>query len=245
MTNAPTKSAIPPKTSSAVRTNPNSSCRSAVRWSASWTPVRTSTGRSARAAVTLARRRAGVTPSRAAIEIELTSPGRPMSACALGSVTIAAGKPLTVSALPNRALPTSLNRRRPSLPTTVTLSPSAKPESAKALADSASSPGACGARPLTKTNGSSGLGCTAMTKFTLPPMRSPCASRIDTSSLMAPAAAATPSTLRTRSTSASGNGGGDSSKASSTFLGETTTSVPELACWKVSEKDLSMVSVST
>ena len=150
-----------------------------------------------------------------------------------------------MSSLPKFALPTSVKRWAPSLPTTVTVSPSLNPSSLNAFADSASSSDPRGARPETNENGSSGLGCVDRTKLTLPPILSPWALRIVTSSWMPPAATFTPSTPRTRATMPSLSGGGSSSNASSTFFGAMTTSVPEFACVKTSEKDLLIVSVRT
>ena len=138
-----------------------------------------------------------------------------------------------------------MKRWAPSLPTTVTVSPSLKPSSLNAFADSASSSAARGARPATYANGSSGSGWVERTKFRLPPILSPSALRIVTSSWTAPAATRTPSTARTRARMLSLSGGGFSSNASSTCFGATTTSVPEFACVKTSENDLLIVSVRT
>ncbi len=120
MTNAPTNSAIPPKTSSAVRKKPKSSSRSAACAAASCSPVRTATGWPRSAARTRPLSRGGATPSSAAIEIALSLPSSPASACAVGSVAIAIGRPAIDDTSPKRAAPVSVRLRAPSLPTIFT-----------------------------------------------------------------------------------------------------------------------------
>ena len=91
MTNAPTNSAMPPNTSSAVRKKPNSSSRSAACAAASSLAGADlhvlAREREAHAAAQLRRRDA----LGAATEIASSLPRRPASACAAGSVAIATG----------------------------------------------------------------------------------------------------------------------------------------------------------
>ena len=108
MTNAPTNSAIPPKTSSAVRKKPNWSSSSAACAFASSAPVRTLTGWPASASRTRPRSSSGVTPGSAATEIPSSLPCLPASACAAGSVAIATGKPAIDAWSPNFAAPVSV-----------------------------------------------------------------------------------------------------------------------------------------
>ena len=117
MTNAPTNSAIPPKTSSAVRKKPNSSSRSAaccvgVLAAGAHGHRLALRARSARgrAAASARRRRS------AATEIPSSLPCRPVSACAVGSVAIATGSAGRARRRRRTSRrPTSVKLRAPSL----------------------------------------------------------------------------------------------------------------------------------
>ncbi len=124
MTNAPTTTAITPKKPRKIVRN-DSAC-----WMSFWvssvicSPVITCTPASEPSPSRMASTTSvWDTPSSAATEIELTLPGSPSWACASSTVHMAKLAPPGLSAVPNRAMPDSVNSLVPARVCTGTVSP--------------------------------------------------------------------------------------------------------------------------
>jgi hypothetical protein len=228
MMNAPTSSAAPANASSAgVRKLPISELMSAAVSSALSRPVETSTRSPGRVVWIRRTSSSGDTPSRALATIDVTSPSRSNQRCTSASGADTTPASPIEETPPRSYTPTTRTFSTPSRVAIPTRSPTSTSFDSAVSRSIDTSPGASGTSPSRLVVGSNGFGVTVVTRNGAPPvsLKSPSTIRPAGDS-SCPAALATPSTRRTRSTSLASSGRGRLNWVSNASLGVTSASTP-------------------